>query len=170
MSFSSRQQLILTATALIVGAGGIMGVTAFLLARGAPDVSALKILAGVAILALVFVGALVSVISYHLTRPVTDHYKQQLLQQGFTWEHVSGIVLRVNVQQLILDANPNFQQLFDLRPGSYLPSIQRRNERELIQQRINQSLSSQSMVDFEASLLDRFVPGNKTTIIRYGYW
>ncbi|WP_369856306.1 response regulator [Candidatus Thalassolituus haligoni] len=156
MSFSSRQQLILTATALIVGAGGIMGVTAFLLARGAPDVSALKILAGVAILALVFVGALVSVISYHLTRPVTDHYKQQLLQQGFTWEHVSGIVLRVNVQQLILDANPNFQQLFDLRPGSYLPSIQRRNERELIQQRINQSLSSQSMVDFEASLLDRY--------------
>ncbi|MDO6680736.1 ATP-binding protein [Oceanobacter sp. 5_MG-2023] len=156
MSFSPGQQLLLTSTALVAGISAIMGVTAFLLARGEPDVVTLKILAGVAILALLVVGSGIGLISHYLTRPVTNHYKQQLLQQGFTWEHVSGIVLRVNAQQLILDANPNFQQLFDLCPGSYLSSIQRRNERELIQQKIDQSLSTRSMVDFEASLLDRY--------------
>ena len=92
---------------------------------------------------------------YHLLHPVTEVLENSQRVQGFTWEYLSGIAMRINRQQRLLDANPNLSRQFDLMPGDLLTRIQTDHERQRIQQYIEQAASSRSMVDFECSLVDR---------------
>jgi two-component system, sensor histidine kinase len=93
---------------------------------------------------------------YHLLRPVTEQLQVINQRSKFTWEHVSGIALRINRQQRLLDANPNVAHLFDLADGDLFSSLQDDSEKERIQGYFDQAISSQSLVDFECSLRDRY--------------
>jgi two-component system, sensor histidine kinase len=93
---------------------------------------------------------------YHLLRPVTEQLQIINQRSKFTWEHVTGIALRINRQQRLLDANPNVLHLFDLGEGALFSSLQDDSEKERIQGYFDQAISSQSLVDFECSLRDRF--------------
>lgn len=93
---------------------------------------------------------------YHRLRPVTEQLQIINQRSKFTWEHVSGIALRINRQQRLLDANPNVAHLFDLADGDLFSSLQNESEKERIQGYFDQAISSQSLVDFECSLRDRY--------------
>ncbi|PHS65097.1 MAG: hypothetical protein COB09_04820 [Thalassobium sp.] len=92
---------------------------------------------------------------HHLIRPLRDQLDRQSLQHSLSWENMSGIAVRLNAQQLILDANPRFAALFAGARDQRLSDIQPAAERAHIVRYLQQALDSQTVVDFECTLIDR---------------
>ncbi len=81
--------------------------------------------------------------------------RHHVLRKGFSWDHVNGLVLHINSKQQILDANPQFEQLFGLRKGQSLNQLQAGDEQQEVAKQLRHALTTQSMVQFEVSLLDQ---------------
>ncbi|MCA6059121.1 response regulator [Thalassolituus sp. ST750PaO-4] len=92
---------------------------------------------------------------HHLVRPLRDQLDRQSLQHSLSWEHMSGIAVRLSAQQLILDANPRFIELFADDHDQRLSAIQPEEEQPQIARYLQQALESRTLVDFECTLIDR---------------
>lgn len=110
---------------------------------------------GTGSLLLAAVILLLCIAIFHLMRPLAEALESSRRQHEFTWEHVSGIAMRVTRQQRLMDANPNLLRLFNLLPGDLLSTIQTADERDRIRQYLEQAADSGSLVDFECNLVDR---------------
>jgi PAS domain S-box-containing protein len=106
-------------------------------------------LANLAVLIVLFAGF------HHIVRPLRDQLDRQSLQHSLSWEHMSGIAVRLSSQQLILDANPRFNELFAGEREQRLSAIQPEAEQPQIARYLQQALESQTLVDFECTLIDR---------------
>lgn len=75
-------------------------------------------------------------------------------RNGLSLKHTTGIFIKISPSLSIIETNEYFHTAFSAKPGQSLRPYVKKEERARIEQYLSQAINSQSMVDFECTLIN----------------